>query len=157
MRPHLLIAYLSDYAIHILFRKSSPVTKCSSLFPAFSSISFNASGFMLRSLMHLDLCRVIDINLFAFFYVQSPYSIVYFWLYSKKKKSGSIVCGIISGSSIKFINLSVFMSVPCVFYYDCFVVQLEIWGADMSRSSFIVQDLFHYHVFICLFVCFVRS
>lgn len=42
-------------------------------------------------------------------------------------------------SIFPLINLSVFMSVPCGFYYYCSIVQLEIKGGDISRS-FIVHD-----------------
>ena len=39
----------------VLFRKISPMSMCSRLFPTFSSISFSVSGFMGRSLIHVDL------------------------------------------------------------------------------------------------------
>ena len=46
------------WAIGVLFRKISPVPMCSRLFPTFFSISFSVSGFMWRSLIHLDLSFV---------------------------------------------------------------------------------------------------
>ena len=55
MRFHLLIVVLGACAIGALFRKLSPVPVWSRLFPTSSSVRFNASGFMLRSLIHLDL------------------------------------------------------------------------------------------------------
>jgi hypothetical protein len=39
----------------VVFRKISPVPMHSRLFPTFSSIRFSVSGFILRSLIHLDL------------------------------------------------------------------------------------------------------
>ena len=45
---------------------------------------------------------------------------------------------------VPLINMSVFMPIPCVFYYYCSVVQLEFRVADASRSSVIVQDCLSY-------------
>ena len=58
MRDHLLIAYLSDGNTGILFRKFSLLSMYSRLFPTFSSIRFNVSAFMLRTLIYLDLSIV---------------------------------------------------------------------------------------------------
>ena len=58
MRSHLAIINLSVCGIGVLFRKLSSMLVCSRLFPIFSSITFNVSGFMLRSLIHLDLSFV---------------------------------------------------------------------------------------------------
>jgi hypothetical protein len=79
MRSHLLIVDLSAYANGVLFRKSFPVPMSSRLFLIFSSIRFffsflsDISGFMLRSLVHLELSfvQVISMDLFAFFYMQT--------------------------------------------------------------------------------------
>ena len=49
---------LRAQAIGVLFRKISPVPMCSRLFPTFFSIGFSVSGFMWRSLIHLDLSFV---------------------------------------------------------------------------------------------------
>ena len=54
-RPHLLIVSLSVCATEVIFRKWSPVPVRSSVLPTFSSIRFSVAGFMLRSLIHLDL------------------------------------------------------------------------------------------------------
>jgi hypothetical protein len=54
----LSILDLGKEAIGVLFRNFSPVPMCSRLFPTFFFISFNASGFMWRSLIHLDLSFV---------------------------------------------------------------------------------------------------
>ncbi|CAO2598797.1 hypothetical protein LEMLEM_LOCUS9569, partial [Lemmus lemmus] len=57
-RYHLLIVSLSVCAAGVLFRKWFPVPMCSSVLPTFSSIRFSVAGFMLRSLIHLDLSFV---------------------------------------------------------------------------------------------------
>jgi hypothetical protein len=54
MRSHLSIFYLTVQAIAVLFRNASPVPIPSRLFPTFSCIIFSVSGFMWRSLIHLD-------------------------------------------------------------------------------------------------------
>jgi hypothetical protein len=58
MRSHLLILDIRAQAIAVLFRNFYPVPISSRLFPTFSSISFNVSGFMWSSLIHLDLSFV---------------------------------------------------------------------------------------------------
>ena len=58
MRSHLLILDLSAYTIGVLFKKLSPVAKHLRLFPNYSSIRFNVFGFILRSLIFLDLSFV---------------------------------------------------------------------------------------------------
>jgi hypothetical protein len=58
MRPHLLTLDLTAQAIIFLFRNYSPMSISSRLFPTvfhFSSINFSVSGFLWRSLIHLDL------------------------------------------------------------------------------------------------------
>jgi hypothetical protein len=56
MRFHLSIFDLTD--IVILFEKCTSAPMISRLFPTFSPIIFCVSGFMLRSLIHLDLSFV---------------------------------------------------------------------------------------------------
>ena len=58
MRSHLSILNLTVQAIAVLFRNFSPVPISWRLFPIFSSVSFNVSGFMWSSLIHLDLTLV---------------------------------------------------------------------------------------------------
>ena len=57
-RSHLLIVSLSVCAAGVIFRKWFPVPMCSSVLPTFSFIRFSVAGFMLRSLIHLDLSFV---------------------------------------------------------------------------------------------------
>ena len=58
MRFHLSILDLTVQAIAVLFRNFSPVPISSRVFPTFSFINFSVSGFMWRSLIHLDLSFV---------------------------------------------------------------------------------------------------
>lgn len=51
-------------------------------------------------------------------------------------------------SLIPLINLSVFMAIPCAFYYYSSVVKLEIRDGDASRITFIVQDFYSYVRFV---------
>ena len=55
MSSHLSILDLRAQTIDVLFRNFPPVSICLRVFPMFSSISFSVSGFMWRSLIHLDL------------------------------------------------------------------------------------------------------
>ena len=57
-RSHLLIVVLSVCATGVMFRKWSPVLMRSRVCPTFFSLRFSVSGFMLRTLNHLDLCFV---------------------------------------------------------------------------------------------------
>jgi hypothetical protein len=50
-------------------------------------------------------------------------------------------------SSIPLIYLSVAVPVPCSFYHNCFVVQLEVRHGDSTRCSFIVENSFCYPKF----------
>ena len=58
MRSHLSIVDLRAWVIGDLFRKISPVLICSRLFPTFSSIRYSISGFMWKSLIHLNVSFV---------------------------------------------------------------------------------------------------
>lgn len=55
MKSSLLIVPFSVFAVGILFRMLSSVSMGSKLFPIFSSLQFSVSGFISRSLIHLDL------------------------------------------------------------------------------------------------------
>ena len=72
MRFHVLIVDLRACAVGVLFRKLSPVPVHSRLLPIFSSVRFSVPGFMLRSVIHLDLsfvqgdrCRSVCIPLYG--------------------------------------------------------------------------------------------
>jgi hypothetical protein len=71
----LSILDLTAQAIAVLFRNFSPVPISWRLLPIFSSINFSVSGFMWRSLIHLDLSFVeirmeIRMDQLAFFYMK---------------------------------------------------------------------------------------
>ena len=57
-RSHLLIVVLSACTIGALCKNLPPVSMYSRISPTFSSVRFSLSGFMLRSLIYLDLSFV---------------------------------------------------------------------------------------------------
>jgi hypothetical protein len=59
-------------------------------------------------------------------------------------------------SSIPLIYLSVAVPVPCSFYHNCSVVQLEIRHSDSPRGSFIVEHGFCYPGFFVIPVEFAN-
>lgn len=58
MWSYLLIVYHNTCVIQVLCRKFIPVPKSSMLFPTIPPTRFRVSGFMLRFLIHLELCFV---------------------------------------------------------------------------------------------------
>ena len=58
MWSHLLMIYLNAWDIGIKFRKLSPILMSLRLLSTFCSIRFSVSGFILRSLIQLDLSFV---------------------------------------------------------------------------------------------------
>ena len=58
LRSRLSIVLLRAWAIAVLFRKLSPMTMHSKLFPTFSFTRFSVSSFTLRTLIHLNLSFV---------------------------------------------------------------------------------------------------
>jgi hypothetical protein len=164
MRSHWSILNFTAQVIALLFRNFSPVPISSRLFPTFSSISFCVFGFMWRSLIHLDLsflqvdkngcsCLLVHANcqlsqqyllkMLSFFpldsfsfFVRDQMTIgmwVNFWIFN----------------SIPLIYLSVSVPVPCNFYHNCSVVQLNIRHDDSARGSFIFKNGFCYPRFFC--------
>ena len=51
-------------------------------------------------------------------------------------------------NSIPLIHLSIAEPVPCSFYHNFLVVQLEVRDSDSARSSFIVENSFCYPRFL---------
>jgi len=51
---------------------------------------------------------------------------------------------------VPLINLPVTVPIPCSFYHYCSVEQLEIRDGDSPRSSFIVENSFHYPGFFVI-------
>ena len=73
-------------------------------------------------------------------------------LVSLSKIKGPQVYGFILGSSILFHWLTCLCNIliPCNFYHNCSVEQLEVRDGDSPRSSF-VENSFHYSRFFFLF------
>ena len=73
MRSHLLILDLSAWAIGVLFRKLSPVLMSSGLLPTFFLLDlvYLVLSWGLWSTWTWVLCRVIDMDLFPFFYIET--------------------------------------------------------------------------------------
>ena len=77
MRSDLLIVDLSVGAIRVLFRKLSLVSMSSRLFPTFSSMVLYWG---LRFTWIWVLCRMIDMDPFAFFYMPTfSYASTFYW------------------------------------------------------------------------------
>jgi hypothetical protein len=161
MRFHLSILNLTAQAIAVLLRNFSPVPISSRLFPTFSSISFSVPGFMWSSLIQLNLsfeqgdknesihiilhdncqlCQFVENAIFFPLYgfsslVKDQVTIgmwVHFWVFN----------------SIPLVYLFVVLPVPCRFYHNCFVVQLEVRHGDSTRGSFIAENKFCYPMFL---------
>ena len=142
--------------------KNTNVPMYPRLFLVFSSIRFSVSSFLLISLIHLDLGRVINTDLFAFFFMQtsSSASTVCWWdcfplygfgFFVKNQVFKDMLVNFWVFGLIPLMNLSVSAPVLCSFDHYCYVVQLEIKECNSSRSFFIFQDCFSCPVF-CLFV-----
>jgi hypothetical protein len=163
MRSHLSIFDLIAQAIADLFRNFSTVPIFSRLSPTVSSINFCVSTFMWMSLIHLDLsfiqgdrngsisillhdnhqlCQHHLLKMLSFFPLDSFIFLVkdqvtigvwiHFWVFN----------------SIPLINLSVTVPVPCTFYHNCSVVQLNVRHGDSTRGYFIVENSFCYPRFL---------
>jgi len=58
-------------------------------------------------------------------------------------------------NSIPLIYLPASVPIPYSFYHCCSVLQLEVRDGDSHRSSFIVENSFHYPVFVVVVVVVV--
>ena len=129
---------------------------CSRLFPTFSSIRFSVSGFMWRSLIHLDLSFVqgdkngsICILLHTDLQLSQHHLLKICLFFSPLDGFLSLLKDEVTigvwvhfwvFNSIPLIYLSVSVSVPCRFYHNCSVVQLEVRHGDSIRGSFIFEN-----------------
>jgi hypothetical protein len=117
-----------------VFRKFSPVPMCSRFFPTNSCITLSISGFMWRSLIHLDLhssiCRHL-VKLHNFLKVLYFLHCMVLASLSKVKFHRSVDLWVFN--SILLINLSVYIQIPCSFSYDISVAQLEIRNGNTSK------------------------
>jgi hypothetical protein len=130
------------------------VPMSSRLFPTFSSVRFSVSGFMLRSLIHLDLSFVQGDKYFHFSTYRQPvrpapfiedvffFSLVYFWCQRSSNCKYVVLLWVFN--SISLINMSVSVPILCNFYHYCSVVNLEVRDGDSPSSSFIVDNCFPY-------------
>ena len=128
-----------------------------SIVPTFSSIRFSVAGFMLRSLIHLDLSFVhgdrygsifillhVDIqhhllNMFSFFHL-----IFFAFFFIKGQVFKDVWIDIWIFYLVPLVLLSVLMPIPGCFQYCSSVAEFEVRDCDASRSSFIAQDCFGY-------------
>jgi hypothetical protein len=53
-------------------------------------------------------------------------------------------------NSIPLIYMFVIVPVPCSFYHNCSVVQLEVTDGDSPRGAFIVENSFRYPRFFVI-------
>ena len=142
---------------------------CSRLFPTFFSIRFNVSGFMRRSLIHLELSFVrggkngsICIFLQANFYLKQHHllkmlSFFYWIIFSSLVKEHVNICVLTHFqffNPIPLVYMPVSVPIPCSFFffnYNCSVIQLEVRECGSTRSSFIVENSFRYPRFFLSF------
>ena len=137
MRFHLLIIDLSAFTFSVLFRTLSPVLMCSvfSLLPGSICLVLCWS---LSSTWTWVLCRVISMDLFAFFYMQTISHtstiwwrscllfIVSFWLFLSNKKnhvSMYVRIYVLAFNWIQLINVPVFEPILWRFYHYSSVVR----------------------------------
>jgi hypothetical protein len=132
---------------------------CLGLFPTFSSIRLSVSGFMWKSLINLDLGFVqgdkngsICIFLHADLQLKQHHllkMLSFFPLYGFSFfVNDQVTIGIwvhfLVFNYILLIYLSVSVPIPCCFYHYYSVVQLEVRDGESPRSSFTVENCFHY-------------
>jgi len=138
---------------------------CSRLFPSFPSISLSVSGFMWRSLIHLDLSFVQDdknglicILLHADHQLNQHHLLKMLPFFPLNGFSSFVKDQVTIGmwvhfwvfSSIPLIYLSISVPIPCSFYHYYSIVQLEVRDGDSLRCSFIVENSFHYPGFFVI-------
>jgi hypothetical protein len=130
----------------------------SSQFHTFSSIIFSVSGFMLRSLVHLDLSFVQSDNygsIFIFLHTASQldkhhllkmlsfFPLYIFGIFVKDQVMVGVWFYFLVFDSIPLINMSVSVPIPCIFHHHCSVDKLEVEEGDSPSCSFIVKNYFH--------------
>jgi hypothetical protein len=148
-----------------MFRKISPVPMCSRLFPTFFSTSFSVSGFMWRSLIHLDLSFVqgdkngsiyillhadCQLNQHHFLKMLSFFPLDGFSSFVKDQVTIGVWVHFWVFNSIPLIYLPISVPIPCSFYHNCSAIQLEVRNGESLRSSFIVENNFCYPGFFVI-------
>ena len=122
---------------------------CSSVIPTFSSMRFSVVGFILRSLIDLDLSFVHGDwygSIFIFLYVHiqlcqhhllkmlSFFHLIFFCSFVKNQVFVGVWINIWVFNSIPLVLLSVLMPIPVCFQYCRSVVEFEVRDHDASRS-----------------------
>ena len=130
---------------------------CRLFFPTFSSIRFSVSGFMWRSLIHLDLSFIqgdkngsIHILLHVDCQLNQHHLLkmlsFFLWMVFSSFVKVLVTIGVWVHfwvfNSIPLFYLSISVPMPCSFYHYCSVVQLEARNADSPRSSFLLRIVF---------------
>ena len=156
-----------------MLKNLSSVPMHSRLFPTFSSIRFTVSGFMLRSLIHLNLSFVqgdrygsifillhADIQLDQHHLLKMLSFIRCIFLASLAESCVHRHLDLLLGLQFDSIDKPVCFYANIMwgfFYYYCFEEQFEIRDGDASGSYFIIQYCFSFPwLFVCLFVCFSK-
>ena len=157
MRSQLDIVDLTAPAITVVFRNFPPVPISLRLFPTFSSISFSVSGFMWSSLTEFDFSFIQGDKIESISNIQhascqlsqhhllkmlSFFPLDGFCSFVNDQVTIGVWVHFCVFSSIPFIYLSISIPVPCSFYHNCSIVQLEIRHGDSRRDSFIVENSF---------------
>ena len=142
MRFHLSILYLRAWGTGVLFRMLYPIPMSSRLFPTLFSIIIGVSSFTLRPLIHLNLsflqghrygfiCTIphTDIQLDKHHFLWNPFlfSLYGFPFFVNNTKSMAVSVYFWDFNSFSLIALSGPISMPCSFYYYCFVSWNKGW------------------------------
>jgi hypothetical protein len=129
--------------------KLSPVSACSRIFATSYSKKFSVFGFMLRCLLHLDLCfvqgdkyRSIFISLHVIIELDQHHllkmlsyfhcMVLAFFFLIKNQVSIGLWVYVWVFDLIPLVSMSVSVLILCSFYHYCFVVQLVFRDGDSS-------------------------
>ena len=134
---------------------------CWRLFPTFSSTIFSVSGFKWWCLIHLDLsfvqrdenvsmCILLHVEPAPFVENAVFFPLVGFSLSVKDQVTIAVWVCLQVFNSIPLIFLPITVPISCSFYHYCPVVQIEFRDRGSHRSSFIVENIFHYPGFLVI-------
>ena len=131
-----------------------------------SSFSSIESGFMLKSLIHLDLIFVQGDKygkFFIFLHIDSQldlhhllkmlscFSIIYVLLLCQRSSICKCVVLFSCLHSIPLINMPISIPVPCCFYHYFYVVKHRVRDGNFPQLFFYCQQLFSlFWLFFCL-------
>ena len=133
---------------------------CSSIFSTFSSVRFSVVGFMLRSLIHLNLSFVqgdrygsifilpnIVIQLGHHHLLNMLFSFYMFCFFVKNQVIVGMWINIWVFDSVPFVLLSIFMPIPGCFQYGSYVVEFEVRNCEVSLLYRIVWATLGFLIF----------